>query len=176
MIRQLIVLSCAFTLSGVFAASALGKLRDRAAARDAVRALTGLTGRAVAPLAAALTAAEAVLAAALLAPPLRTVAAVGAVLLMAVFVALLARVLRAGRQIACACFGRATAPVAPRHVVRNLALLAAALAVPLAGAGAGGAPEPAVLLLALGAAALPTLTVVFLDEAAELLRPARPVR
>ncbi|MGW6915141.1 MauE/DoxX family redox-associated membrane protein [Kitasatospora sp. NPDC054939] len=182
MIRQLVLLICSFTVAGVLAGSALGKLRARAQARDAVRALTGLTGRRAAGTATALVTAEAALAVALLVPVLRSAAAVGAVLLFAAFTAALVRVLRAGTRVACACFGRAAAPIAPRHVVRNLLLLAASLAVPLlgppagAGSGSGEAPGPAVVLLAAGAAALPVLLVVFLDEAVDLLRPPRPVR
>ncbi|MEU1375350.1 MauE/DoxX family redox-associated membrane protein [Streptomyces triculaminicus] len=96
--------------------------------------------------------------------------------LLAVFTAGLAGVLRRGATTPCHCFGRG-APIAPRHVVRNVLLGLAALAglggrLVVAGTeAAAGGVNGAGLLLATGVAALLALVTVTLDDLAGLFAP-----
>lgn len=72
-----------------------------------------------------LPAVEATIAVALLPPPIARVGAAGALALLVVLTAVLARAVAAGRRPRCHCFGaRSAAPAGPEAIVRNLALLA----------------------------------------------------
>ncbi|MER7009630.1 MauE/DoxX family redox-associated membrane protein [Dactylosporangium sp. NPDC000555] len=162
-------------ICGVFAVSAIGKLRGRGALvafTGAVRELTGLGSRPARVAAVATVAAESLVAVAVLVPAVHRVALACAVLLLGAFVLVLARVLRAGRAVACRCFGRGAAPVAARHVVRNVVLAALAGLALAADLLAGpAAVEPAGLALCLLVAAVSVAFVALLDDIAVLLTP-----
>lgn len=163
---------CAAVLAGVFAVSAVAKLRDPAAFRAAVRAF-GVPAAAVGPVARAVPVGEAVVAVLLVPPPTRAVALVAAALLLVAFSVGIVRVLRRGVPTRCACFGRSGAPVAPRHVVRNAALVAVA---GLGLAAGGVAPDPLATVVAVLAAVPVVAVVVVLDDLAAVLAPPAPTR
>jgi hypothetical protein len=103
--------------------------------------------------------------------PTATPAIVGHLLaaaLLAAFTVVLIRARRRAPGLACHCFGAGTAPVAGRHVVRNLLLLAA---VALGASGPAGAVNPAGFALCLLVAAVSVAAVALLDDLAALLRP-----
>jgi thiol-disulfide isomerase/thioredoxin len=130
-----IALLCRLVLAGTFVISAIGKLRDRAGARQAVQDF-GLPKRLIAPIAGALPLVELVIATLLvLADPSATIGSIAALALLAAFtVTVVANLLR-GNQVDCHCFGQLTGgPAGWRSVVRNGALLVVA-GLPLAEAG-----------------------------------------
>jgi hypothetical protein len=160
---------CAAVLVGVLAASAVGKLRDPAAFRGAVRAFRLVPVRAAGPCRARRAARRDRDRGAADRPghPRGGFAAAAAVL--AVFAAAVVRVLRRGVPTSCACFGRSAHPVAPRHVVRNLVLIALC-AVGAAGAAAGPPSLPGATLALLAAVPV-VVAVVVLDDLAAVLGP-----
>jgi peroxiredoxin len=120
-------------LALVLAAASLGKLRDRAGARDAI------VGFGVAPALApalAIVVPVAELAIAVLLIPVATAAwaAAAALFLLAVFTGAILVNLFRGRTPACNCFGVASRqPIGARTLVRNGALMALAAFVAVAG-------------------------------------------
>ncbi len=116
-----ISLACAFAVAGVFVVAAVAKLRSPAAVREATVALG------VPPSAAAFIApGELVVGALLLLVP--SVGAAAAAGLLALFTALLGRVLSAGRPVRCGCFGTGSAdPVTSVSLLRNVALIVVSL-------------------------------------------------
>lgn len=138
-------------LASVFA-SALGQARRGATA-----------------VAAGVLVAEAVTVVALAVPATARAGFVLAAVLLAAFTAGLAGVLRRGKRTPCHCFGTTAVAIAPRHVVRNALLTAAALT----GAAAhGGAAPTAGLLLTAGVAVVLAFVTVALDDLAGLFAPA----
>lgn len=97
-------------------------------------------------------------------------AAAGAALasaLLAVLTAGVVTILRRGLKVTCACFGAATATIAPIHAVRNGALLI--LAVGTAWLGPLVPDDPAAAVMAVGAGSVLALVVTRLDDFAFLL-------
>lgn len=120
-------------LAVVFGLSAWGKVADPPGTRKAVGDF-GVPLRWVPVVAWALPVAEAVVAVAVLAPWTAALAAVGALLLLAVFTAAMVRLLRRGERPSCSCFGATSAtPIGARSIVRNAVLTVLAATV-LAGA------------------------------------------
>ncbi|MGV9819049.1 TlpA family protein disulfide reductase [Nocardia xishanensis] len=114
-------------LAVVFGLSAWGKLADRAGTRQAVGDFE-VPVRWVPAVAWGLPVVEAVLAVSVLLPWTAAAAAIGALLLLTVFTAVMVRLMRRGKRPACSCFGAASAtPIGARSIVRNgvLMLLAA---------------------------------------------------
>ncbi|HEU4656941.1 MAG TPA: MauE/DoxX family redox-associated membrane protein [Capillimicrobium sp.] len=134
-----LLLVARLALAAVFAAAAAGKLTDRHGARQAAREL-GVPSALAGTVALALPAVELGVAAALLSGRAAAAAAAVAALLLLAFTAALAVALARGRRVACHCFGELSsrAPAGPRTLARNAALLAAALAVAIAGRDDGG--------------------------------------
>jgi hypothetical protein len=134
----------AWLLAAVFIWAAVAKLRAPGRTAASFEALALPMAR---PLALGVPIAELVVAALLVAAPPAGGAA--AIALLAAFTALLARQVRAGSSVACGCFGSAGAePVSAADLVRNAALLVAAIAAQW---GTSGVPSlPATL--AVGAA------------------------
>ncbi|WP_344656916.1 MauE/DoxX family redox-associated membrane protein [Catenulispora subtropica] len=92
--------------------------------------------------------------------------------LLTVFTAAIAAVLRRrGAATSCRCFGASTTPLAPRHVARNITLIAACLAG-LLGSQANGPLHLSLALVAGVFGATLGLLVTRLDDVAELLRVA----
>jgi hypothetical protein len=169
--------ACRLCLLTVFAVALVGKLSGRGAFAAFVRSLRGmgvLPERTVAVAARASVGGEA-LVVVLLAIPVRYSAAAGfavAAGLLAVFTGAIGLSLRRGNVAPCRCFGASSTPLGTRHVVRNLALVAVALAG-LAAALSTGPADPAGLLLAGVAGAVIGATITAFDDIAALLRPAR---
>ena len=115
----------------------MAKLADRRGAREAVLAL-GAPRALVVPVAAGLPLVELAVTVALLISPTALAGAVGALVLLAVFVAGIGRSLARGRQPDCRCFGQLhSAPVTWKTLVRNLTLAGVAVLVAAAGPGTG---------------------------------------
>jgi hypothetical protein len=173
--------------AGVFAASAAGKLRSRAAYRDFRAGLRGtrlVPAERLAVTAAVLVAAESASAAALVAASILTATSAGAgfplaeaalgatAALTAVLAAGVATVIRRGNTVPCRCFGATSSrPLGPVHLARNACLLA------LLAAGLGCAPmdhaHPAVAgwILAVLAGLVMALLFIRWDDLAALFTP-----
>ena len=115
----------------VFAVSAFGKLRGRAARRDFRRSLRDmrlLPSRLVATVAGVVAAGEAAAALALPWPASAAYGLPAAAALVALFTAVLITVRWRRLDVACPCFGTTRSPVGPGHIVRNLLLITIAVA------------------------------------------------
>lgn len=124
-------------LAAVFATAGLAKLRDRRGTRTAL-ADFGAPAPAVPALALLLPVAELAVAGCLLVDPAVRVGAVGALLLLCVFSAVISVSLARGRTPDCHCFGQVhAAPIGARTLVRNLLLAAVSVPVVAGGAGTG---------------------------------------
>ncbi len=154
-------------LALVFAFAAAGKIADR---RGTGKALTdfGLRERQAALGAVLLPAGELATAVLLFASPTARWGGIAAALLMAAFIAAIARVLRQGRTPDCHCFGQIrSAPVSARTLIRNGALMA--VAVFLASAGPGRAIDSQLSALSATAVALLATSLLCLVLAAAAL-------
>ncbi|MYS86156.1 MauE/DoxX family redox-associated membrane protein [Embleya scabrispora] len=130
--------------------------------RRRARPLVGLTGVAVATVVA-----EALVVVLLALPGTSSAGFALAAALLTAFTAALAAALRRKLRATCRCFG-GDAPIAPRHIVRNLLLLVVAgTALAVSGPGTGTSYSPS-LLLAVGCGAVLALLTVKLDELADL--------
>jgi hypothetical protein len=170
-------------VAGVFAASAVAKVRHRAPAARftaTVFRLAGASGRLARPAVTVAVTGEfavvALLAGAWVvpaAPPwLATAAMMLALVLLLGFSAAVMLAVRAEVRAPCGCFGGSSAPPGPHHLVRNAVLAAGALA----GAGAGS-PDLSAPSLAAGAVGLGlAVALVALDDLVALFaRPRRTV-
>lgn len=165
-------------LAAVFAVSALSKLRDEAGFTASLRELRLLPARWVRAVAATVTAYELVLAGGLVAAGVVLVASdegapalaalAGAGLLLIALTTGIALALRRGTGGRCACFGTTQRPLGRRHLVRNGALLLAALAGP-AGLGDHHPVRVAGALVAIGAGLLGAVLLIRLDDLVDLL-------
>jgi hypothetical protein len=175
----------------LFAASATAKLRSRRAYRsfrDEIRGTGLLPTRQLPAGAALLAAAEAVMAAGLLAAVGLTAAGPGliwpaelalaaATILAAVLTAGVAVAVRRGTRARCVCFGaRSERPLGRMHLVRNLSLLAA-VSAGLAGAAlARGRPSPPEAAVAFAVGVVAALLFIRWEDLAELVMPISPHR
>lgn len=163
---------CRWAIGLTFAVSALGKARTLGAFRAAVADFGVLPRRAEGPVALATVAAEGLVV--LLVALGRGWAAAGfvlALLLLAVFSAVLAAALRRKAGVACTCFGASERQISWYDVARN-GCLALCCAAGLASwsAATGGRPELA-LIVALALMAATFLALVSnLQDIVELLR------
>jgi uncharacterized membrane protein YphA (DoxX/SURF4 family)/peroxiredoxin len=122
-------------LAAVFLIAGVAKLADRSGTRQAL-ADFDVPSRFASPLAFLLPAAELVVAMALVFPTTARWGAIGALVLLALFVAGLTRALRRGEAPDCHCFGQLhSKPASWMTVARNLALAAPAAYVALEGPG-----------------------------------------
>ena len=116
-------------LALVFAVAAVGKLADRPGVVTAATGL-GVPAGMARPVAVLLPSAELAVAAALLWTPSAVAGAAAGLFLLALLTCLVALNLRRGRRPSCHCFGRLDdAPIGAGTVVRNLVLMAVAVAV-----------------------------------------------
>ncbi|MER8032942.1 MauE/DoxX family redox-associated membrane protein [Streptomyces bauhiniae] len=165
---KLLFIFCQLSLVSVFAASAFVKVRDVEEFVGQIRAATApRIGNFSSSVAALVIAAEFLTVSMLLTAPL---AGFGlAVLLLTVFTAHLARVIRSGIQVSCGCTGtRSNTPVSGIQIIRNV-LLAAFAIVGCLLAGTTVVELQVSHLLLLGPAALFGLGVLHLQEMKELL-------
>ncbi|MFD7325750.1 MauE/DoxX family redox-associated membrane protein [Streptomyces sp. NPDC059875] len=169
----------------VFLCSVAGKVRPSSfrAFRGAVRrmlpeaapppfaSVLGRVRRGPTAVAAGVLVAEAAIVVALAVPATVRAGFVLAAVLLTAFTAGLVGVLRRGTGASCHCFGATAGAIAPRHVVRNALLIAAALAGATASHGGAAEPTPGLLLTAGGAVVLAVVTVA-LDDLVALFAPA----
>lgn len=165
--------AAAALLATVFAVSAFGKARDLAGFAESLRPLGLVPPRLRTHAAAATAAAEAAVVAAFAAyalglPGAGPLAFAGAFALLGVFTAVVLVSLARGSRARCHCFGRAGAVYAPRHVVRNALLGAAAVLGAAAAALPAAGPEPAGVFLAAATGAVAGVLVIAMDDLAEL--------
>ncbi|GIJ70582.1 MauE/DoxX family redox-associated membrane protein [Virgisporangium ochraceum] len=165
-------------LATVFLVSAWTKLRSPAAFgafRRSTRRMAILPEPWVRPVAVLVVAAEVAIVL-LLAVPLPVTALLGlglaAVLLTGLALAI-ASTVRRGVRTTCQCFGHSDTPLGAVHIVRNLTLVAVAVAAAVTGAR-GGAVEFGAGLLAVLAGVLAGAVVTVLDDLRHLLRPVPP--
>ncbi|MFD7861255.1 MauE/DoxX family redox-associated membrane protein [Streptomyces sp. NPDC057682] len=188
------VLTVRWALAGIFLVSALAKVRAFPDTLEMVRPLLTRAGRALGrvrkappgpgtsgrgfarrftrPAALLLVTAEAATGLALLGP--RQTAGPGlaaAAVLTAGFTALAVLATVARTEVRCACFGRPTARLGRRHVVRNGFLLALAC-LGCWGPGAAGVLSAAVpaLVVCATAAVVVTAVTAFYDDIVDLLK------
>jgi len=175
-----VLIGCCAALAAIFAASAAGKVRRRAAYAEFVAATRRLVPapvpRPIARAAAhAVVALEIALPVALFAVPLAGLAVAGG--LLAVFTVAVLLAVRRGVREPCRCFGPAAAPLGYRHALRagmlaGLALLGGVAAV--AGRLSGPLPElrsgtvPGGVAAALAAATVVAALAVRFDDVADL--------
>lgn len=158
-----LALFCRLLVGGLFAVSALAKLRDVAGFRAA------LSGYRLLPRAAEPAVVVAVIVAEALVPVLlgfRMTAPLGLVLaavLLAGFAVAMASVLRRGLATDCGCVGRGST-VRRAHLWRNLVLVAVCLAGAAAAPQAGAVTDPAVVAVLAVAAGCGVATLVFFDD------------
>ncbi|GAA2577200.1 MauE/DoxX family redox-associated membrane protein [Actinomadura fulvescens] len=161
----------------IFAVSAAGKLRGRAAFTEFTRTTRVLlaaalrrreVGRTAAVWTGRVVVAAEVAAVPLVLAPVTAVAGLGlAAALLAAFGVAMAAALRGGVSTSCRCFGASTAPIGWRHVARNALLVCVAVAG-LAAASTVGSPPPAGMALAAVSAAVLALLVIRLDDLYDL--------
>jgi len=168
-----ISMACRLLLFTVLALSAWSKIRNRTVLAELTASFSAIAlvrlggGR---PAAFALVAAEAVAALALAMPWIPAAVAFGfAAVLLCALTGGVAVVLGRRLNVVCQCFGRSRTPLRPRHLVRNLGLLATAvLGLAATGSGMG---HPAGLVVAGFVGALVAVLVISIDDIAELLLP-----
>jgi len=117
-------------LALVFVVAGVGKLADRRGVMAAAEGL-GVPPALAGPVARLLPMVELAVAAALVWRPTAAPAAAAGLFLLALFTCLVVLNLRRGRRPPCHCFGRMgePAPIGAGTVVRNVALMALAIAV-----------------------------------------------
>src|SRR5438552_6841190 len=120
-----VVLALRFVLAVVFVTAGVGKLLDLSGSRRAV-ADFGVPERAARVIGVLLPLAEIAIALALVFRPSAQVGAIAAALILAGFIAGIARALSRGEQPDCHCFGQIhSAPAGPSTLIRNGILAAA---------------------------------------------------
>lgn len=130
-----VVLALRMLLAAIFVTAAVGKLRDLPGSRRAVQDF-GVPERAARAVALMLPLAELAVAIALIPQPSARWGALGAVILLALFIAGIARALSRGEQPDCHCFGQIhSAPAGRGTLVRNGVLAALAVVIVMYGNG-----------------------------------------
>ncbi|WP_377272714.1 MauE/DoxX family redox-associated membrane protein [Peterkaempfera sp. SMS 1(5)a] len=168
-----VAVGCRSLLALVFLASAVGKLRGRAAYAGFLAATRRLAPRwaPVSGTAAAVVGAEA---AAVLLVAVPVTAAVGcglAVALLGGFTLAVLAALRRDERAPCACFGTSRRELGYGQVVRNLLLLTAAALGLAASAGREVPGDPAGVLTAVAVGAVAAALASFADDFIDLFRP-----
>ena len=132
---DIVLLIVRLALALVFIASGISKLRSLEGSRTAAADL-GVPSRLAPLVGTALPVVELAVAALLVVAPSGRAPAAAAALLLATFTAVLAANIARGRRPACRCFGEVHAkPISGATIVRNVVLLAGAVAVAVAGGG-----------------------------------------
>jgi hypothetical protein len=157
---------CASLIGWVFLASAISKLRHFGEFSRSLPALAPVRPGQAEPLATTVITAEAAVPILLLFPATVFYGFALAGALVAAFTAVIGIALKRGRRAPCRCFGAASAPLGPSHLVRNFILLTSTLAGGLA-LGAQP-PHAAGLVVAIAAGLLGAILIVAMDDIAFL--------
>ncbi|MCX5202365.1 methylamine utilization protein MauE [Streptomyces sp. NBC_00237] len=167
---EYVVLACRVLVGTMFVASAASKLLSAASFRSFVTATRDMgVPAAIAPgVAVGVVAGECASAVLLALWPGGVAGFVVAGVLLVGFTAGIAGVLLRGKDQSCNCFGSTTAPIGPRHVVRNAALLAVVAAGLLCRTGGPGQTHWAGVLGAVLAGLVGAALVLSTDNLAEL--------
>jgi uncharacterized membrane protein YphA (DoxX/SURF4 family)/peroxiredoxin len=129
------VLALRLLLAGVFLVAGIGKLRDLPGSRRAVEDF-GVPERAARVVGLLLPLAEIAIAVSLVPAPSARWGALAAAILLAAFIAAIARALSRGEQPDCHCFGQIhSEPAGPLTLARNAALLGCAAVIVVYGSG-----------------------------------------
>jgi hypothetical protein len=160
---------------GVFAVSAVAKLRARAEAEAAIALLLRLpkSKRAVVTVVTALLiAAELMIVVGMLVPWASAAAQVAAIGLLVVLTLGVATAVKRKISVPCACFGRPTSDLGKRHIYRNLILIAIAgtglvIHVVQAGESLSNLHIGGVAMSVLGASVI-ALLITYYDEIVDL--------
>jgi hypothetical protein len=156
----------------VFAVSAAGKLRGRRRFLAFAGSLSSfLPARLTTAAAGALCLAEAATAVLLALPTAAGYGCLLAITLLSVFTLATGWAVVTGRQARCRCFGARERPIGPGQVIRNAALLTAAVC----GLGTGPVAVPGAVV-AVAAGAIGAVIAMNAAELFELLRPLGPGR
>ncbi|GAB3129483.1 MauE/DoxX family redox-associated membrane protein [Microbispora hainanensis] len=167
-----VVSGCQGLLAVVFLASGVSKLRGGRALRAFAASLAAmrLVSRSRAAfVATTLAAAEGCVTVLVAVPLTRQAGFAAAIALLAVLTTGVAVVLARGGGVPCRCFGASPAPLSGRHLVRNLLLVAVALAGLVLPAGSLALSGWLVAFLAGG---LGGVIVTLLDDLVELFVPS----
>jgi uncharacterized membrane protein YphA (DoxX/SURF4 family) len=162
---ELVRIGSACLIGLVFAVSAFSKLRDFDGFTRSVPALVPVPPGRARLLAIATTALEALVPPLLVAPVTAPVGFGLAAVLLAAFTAAVAASVRRGRRTACRCFGPSSAPLGPRHLVRNGVLLTCAV---LGALSPGDLPPAGGIAVAAAAGLAGAVLIVSLDDIVEL--------
>jgi hypothetical protein len=154
--------ACRLFILVAMAMAVLGKAKSADSFRETVAAMSGLSERKAGLAAGAVIAAEAVILAALLVTPRAGMAA--AMILFALFWAMILIVLLRRRAVICNCFGGGSRPISRLDLLRNLAMIGACAVFLLS--PRAPALEPSGWLLLLGTALITFLISSHLDEIA----------
>jgi hypothetical protein len=176
---------CCCLVGLVFAVSSASKLRGRAAFDEFIRttrvlAVATIPGYQVSRVGArrmgvAVVSGEIAVPVLMVVPGTAGIGLGIAIVLLTVFGVGIAAAMRRGLRTSCRCFGSSSAPLGPRHLVRN-ALLVAAAATGLAfGPDRIGSADPAGLAVAGAGAVVLVALVVRLDDLIDLFTPASAV-
>ncbi|MEU8251407.1 MauE/DoxX family redox-associated membrane protein [Nonomuraea sp. NPDC048916] len=173
---EYVALACRCLIGAVFLISAVSKVRDRSSREAFARTLSALVPAVGSVRLGYLVVAVELLIAIAVALPVTAVWGLGAAAgaLMA-FSAALWLALRRSVTVSCGCFGWSDTPVSRVHLVRNAVLVASALAGATTHVVAGDTTLlPGGVVVAVGAALVVFIGVVFTDDLASLFAPASP--
>jgi hypothetical protein len=172
---EYLALACRASLAVVFAMAVLGKVAGKGAFTAFTRSVVAMTTvpeRQAVLLARATAYAEG-LTALLVIVPTRVTGLIGCILgalLTIAFSVTIPGSLRRGRQVACRCFGRSSAPISKRHLARNTMLLTLAILGALAVPVANPTTLPGALVAVLAGSFLGLVIATF-EDLAQLLLP-----
>lgn len=169
---------CQGLLLFTFATATVAKLSGRHGLRLFADSLTEtelVPARTALSAAAGVVAAEATTAGLLLLPTTRGLGFGAAVLVLTTLTVGILRVLKRRASAVCRCFGTTPRRLGPRHVVRNVVLIAVAI-VGFATTSISASRTLDVHYLALVTGVALALPLIMLDDVIELARPPRPLQ
>lgn len=174
MVAEALLLVVRVVVGGMFLVALVGKLRDPASFRSAVRGFRVVPRALERPTAHVVLGAEAAVVLLLLVRASAPIGLALAAVLLTAFAVGMARVVARGDRVPCGCFGRSAAPIGRAHIGRNALLATVSAAGAVVGLASSAEPldGPTVLVLSLFALAL----VAVLLLADQLLSAPQPLR
>lgn len=174
MVGEAFLLVVRVVVGVVFLVALVGKLRDPASFRSALRGFRVVPRHLERPTAFVVLATEAAVVLLLLVRASAPVGLALAAVLLTGFAAGMARVVARGDRVPCGCFGRSAAPIGRAHIARNALLATASAAGAVAGLAPPAAPLHGPVLLVLPLFALALVAVLLLTD--QLLSVPEPPR